>query len=40
MLRQKELEKRITVKGADMAAAVNGLLKKVSRTRLLNIGSD
>ncbi|CUA71872.1 DNA-directed RNA polymerase III subunit C34 [Rhizoctonia solani] len=28
MLRQKELEKAITVKGADMAAAVNGLLKK------------
>ncbi|KAB5593346.1 DNA-directed RNA polymerase III subunit C34 [Ceratobasidium theobromae] len=28
MLRQKELEKRITIKGADMAAAVNGLLKK------------
>ncbi|CAE6468072.1 unnamed protein product [Rhizoctonia solani] len=28
MLRQKELEKTITIKGADMAAAVNGLLKK------------
>ncbi|KAG8686784.1 34-kDa subunit of RNA polymerase III (C) [Ceratobasidium sp. 395] len=28
MLRQKELEKKITVAGADMAAAVNGLLKK------------
>ncbi|KAG9091028.1 34-kDa subunit of RNA polymerase III (C) [Ceratobasidium sp. 370] len=27
-LRQKELEKRITVQGAEMAAAVNGLLKK------------
>jgi hypothetical protein len=29
MLRQKELERQITFKGADMAAAVNGLLKKV-----------
>ncbi|CAE6506181.1 unnamed protein product [Rhizoctonia solani] len=28
MLRQKELEKSTTIKGADMAAAVNGLLKK------------
>ncbi|KAJ1301011.1 hypothetical protein OPQ81_003434 [Rhizoctonia solani] len=28
MLRQKELEKAITIKGADMASAVNGLLKK------------
>ncbi|CAE6478321.1 unnamed protein product [Rhizoctonia solani] len=28
MLRQKELEKTTTVKGADLAAAVNGLLKK------------
>lgn len=37
MLRQKELEKRITVKGADMAAAVNGLLKKVCRTPHLNM---
>ncbi|KEP55040.1 putative DNA-directed RNA polymerase III subunit rpc6 [Rhizoctonia solani 123E] len=28
MLRQKELEKSTTIKGADMAVAVNGLLKK------------
>ncbi|KAG9082255.1 34-kDa subunit of RNA polymerase III (C) [Ceratobasidium sp. UAMH 11750] len=28
MLRQKELEKKITIQGAEMAAAVNGLLKK------------
>ncbi|KAH7337740.1 RNA polymerase Rpc34 subunit-domain-containing protein [Rhizoctonia solani] len=28
MLRQKELEKTITIKGADMATAVNALLKK------------
>ncbi|CEL58998.1 DNA-directed RNA polymerase III subunit C34 [Rhizoctonia solani AG-1 IB] len=28
MLRQKELEKATTIKGPDMAAAVNGLLKK------------
>ncbi|CAE7201541.1 unnamed protein product [Rhizoctonia solani] len=28
MLRQKDLEKAITIKGGDMAAAVNGLLKK------------
>ena len=40
MLRQKDLEKRITVKGADMAAAVNGLLKKVSLTSLLAMYSN
>ncbi|KAF8688384.1 RNA polymerase Rpc34 subunit, partial [Rhizoctonia solani] len=28
MLRQKELEKATTIKGADMVAAINGLLKK------------
>jgi hypothetical protein len=35
MLRQKELEKATTIKGPEMAAAVNGLLKKVRKETII-----